>query len=112
MCGKCISKWFKENHTYPLCRVEDPNRQNDRQLRRQMRHQKMLQRLRRRYQRLSRELKIEALVGLRELREYEYDLGVMQMMLQASQRELQDFEDALVGELERREMELKRYHIT
>ncbi|CAG8553617.1 6246_t:CDS:1 [Acaulospora colombiana] len=71
----------------------------------------MLQRLRRRYQRLSHELEMEAQVGLQELREYEYDLGVMQMMLQASQRELQVFEDALVGELEKRETELKRYHM-
>ncbi|CAG8571076.1 1937_t:CDS:2 [Acaulospora colombiana] len=39
---------------------------------------------------------MEAHVGLRELCEYEYDLGVMQMMLQASQRELQEFENALV----------------
>ncbi|CAG8692417.1 2484_t:CDS:2, partial [Acaulospora colombiana] len=73
----------------------DPNRQNDRQLRYQMRHRRMLQRLRRRYQRLSHKLEIKAHVGLRELHEYEYDLGVMQMMLQALQKELQDFEDTL-----------------
>ncbi|CAG8479069.1 51_t:CDS:2, partial [Acaulospora colombiana] len=90
----------------------DPNRQNDHQLRCQMRHQRMLQRLRRRYQRLSRELEMKAHVGLRELREYEYDLGVMQKMLQASQRELQEFENTLVGELERSETELKKYHMT
>ncbi|CAG8588707.1 3531_t:CDS:2, partial [Acaulospora colombiana] len=68
--------------------------------------------LRRRYQRLSRELETEAHFRLRELQEYEYELRMISLMLQASQRELQEFEDVLVEELEKRDTELKKYHMT